>query len=209
MLVPNWLHDVRSDGGTSARARRRDDDAGPNDHDEAADEQPTTDRGNHADLQVDVRGLERGTHPIFAGAVGLARGDPLTVGVPGLERGGPPTEPTPHTETAPSSTTYALSQNLLSDGCNFGTTIANSRQDTHIAVEQVINVAEGLQTQAMASMAEQAQWDHQQQMARVIQEAQEALQRQSHEARVLLETQAHNYAAECHNFLARVQAAAP
>jgi hypothetical protein len=79
------LHDVRSDGGTSARARRRDDDAGPNDHDEAADEQPTTDRGNHADLQVDVRGLERGTHPIFAGAVGLARGDPLTVSVPGLE----------------------------------------------------------------------------------------------------------------------------
>ena len=57
-------------------------------------------------------------------------------------------------------------------------------------------------------MAEQAQWDHQQQMARVVQEAQEAVARQSHEARVLLETQAQNYAAESQHFQARVQAAA-
>jgi hypothetical protein len=59
------LHDVRSDGGASARARRRDDDAGPNDYDEAAGEQPTTDRGNHYDQHVAVRGLEGGTHPMF------------------------------------------------------------------------------------------------------------------------------------------------
>ena len=57
-------------------------------------------------------------------------------------------------------------------------------------------------------MAEQSQWDHQQQMARVVQEAQETLARQSQEARVLLETQAQNYAAESKIFLARVQAAA-
>ncbi len=71
-----------------------------------------------------------------------------------------------------------------------------------------MHVAEGLHSQAMASMAEQAQWDHQQQMARVVQEAQEALARQSHEARVLLETQAQHYAAESQHFQARVQAAA-
>ncbi len=45
-------------------------------------------------------------------------------------------------------------------------------------------------------------------MARVVQEAQEALARQSHEARALLETQAQNYAAEAQNYLAHVQAAA-
>ena len=60
----------------------------------------------------------------------------------------------------------------------------------------------------MANMAEQAQWDHQQQMARVVQEAQEALARQSHEARALLETQAQSYAAEAQNYQNQVQAAA-
>ena len=73
---------------------------------------------------------------------------------------------------------YVLQQNILNEGCNFGTALANSRQDTHIAVEQVIYAAEGLHSQAMANMAEQAQWDHQQQMVRVVQEAQEALARQ-------------------------------
>ena len=77
----------------------------------------------------------------------------------------------------------------MNDGCNFGTAIANSRQDTHIAVEQVMHVAEGLHSQAMASMAESTHWDHRQQMASVIQNAQDALQRQALEARVLLETQ--------------------
>ena len=60
----------------------------------------------------------------------------------------------------------------------------------------------------MASMAEQAQWDHQKQMARVVQEAQEALARQYHEERVLLETQAQNYAAEAPNYQTQVQSAA-
>ena len=60
----------------------------------------------------------------------------------------------------------------------------------------------------MANMAEQAQWDHQQQTARVVQEAQEALARQSYEVRVLLETQAQHYAAESQNIQARVQAPA-
>ena len=71
------LHDVRSDGGNSVHARRRDDEtAPPNDGDEAADEQPTADRGNHYDQQVAVRGLERGTHPMFAGAVASQEGPP-------------------------------------------------------------------------------------------------------------------------------------
>ncbi len=69
------LHDVRSDGGNSVRAKLRDDEtAPPNDGDAAANEQPTTDRGNHYDQQVAVRGLERGTHPIFLRCCCLARG---------------------------------------------------------------------------------------------------------------------------------------
>ena len=66
----------------------------------------------------------------------------------------------------------------------------------------------GLHSQAIANMAEQAPWDHQQHMARVVQGAQEALARQSHEARDLLETQAQSYAAEAQNYQNQVQAAA-
>mgnify|MGYP000043260985 CR=1 FL=1 len=106
------LQDVRSDGGNSARASRRDDEAVPsNDHDEAADEQPTTNRrdrsdtdaralarGTPSDQQIGVSALARGTHPIFTGAVALARGDPQeSVGVPALARG------EPHSGTTPSS----------------------------------------------------------------------------------------------------------
>ncbi len=107
------LHDVRSDGGNSVRARRRDEEAVPsNDHDEAADEQPTTNRGNHDDRQVGVRGLERGTHPIFAGAVSLAGRGPARNGKcarPQKRRASYGTYPHP-TEAAPSSTTYVIDQ---------------------------------------------------------------------------------------------------
>ncbi len=109
------LHDVRSDGGNSVHARRRDDEtAPPNDGDEAADEQSTADRGNHYDQQVAVRGLERGTHPIFAGAIASQEGPPTgstpPAGALGLERGEPPSETTPPTETAPPSTTHVLNK---------------------------------------------------------------------------------------------------
>ena len=75
----------------------------------------------------------------------LAREAPaneLDQGVPALARRPPPSGPTPPAETTSSSTTYVLSQNIMNDGCNFGTAIANSRQDTHIVVEQVMHVAE-------------------------------------------------------------------
>ncbi len=134
------LNDVRSDGGNSVHARRRDDEtAPPNDGDEAANEQPTSDRGNHYDQQVAVRGLERGTPPVVCGAVASQEGQPTgsnpPAGALGLARGEPPSESTPPTETATSSTTYVLQQNILNEGCNFGTAIAYSRQDTSIDVE--------------------------------------------------------------------------
>ena len=155
-----------------------------------------------------MRGLARGTHPILSGAVASQEGPPTGSNPPAGALGEPPSEPKPPTETASSSTTFVLQQIRLNGGCNFGTAIANSRQYTHIAVEKVIYAAEGLHSQAMANMAEQAQWDHQQQMARVVQEAQEVLARQSHDTRALHETQAQSYAAEAHDYQNQVHAAA-
>ena len=102
----------------------------------------------------------------------------------------------PKTETPSSSTTYVLNQNILNDGCNFGTAFAKSWQDTNIVVEHVVQIDEGRHSQAMASMAETTNLDHQQQMANVIRDAHDALQRQAHEAHVLLQTQAQNHASD-------------
>ena len=84
----------------------------------------------------------------------------------------------------------------MNDWSNFGTAIANSRQATHIAVEQVMHVAEERHSQAMASMAETTNLGHQQQMASVIREANDALQRQAHEASELLQMRARNHASD-------------
>ena len=87
------LQDARSHGGNSASARRRDDEAVPsNDHDEAADVQPTTNRGDRSDTDargtpsdqhIGVSALARGMDPAANDAVAHARGVPQeTVGRP-------------------------------------------------------------------------------------------------------------------------------
>ena len=40
------------------------------------------------------------------------------------------------------SNTYVLQHNIVSEGCSFGATTANSWQETTVAVENVVNIAE-------------------------------------------------------------------
>ncbi len=231
------LNDVRSEGGNSARARRRDDTAAPLIQlDEVANEPPPTNRRDHTNTDVRAparetpsdrlggRALAREAPPKQIGVCALAREAPpelvgeralareasaneLGLGVRALAREAPPTElgcasaswtPSrpPITETPTSSSTYVLSQNILNDGCDFGAAVANAWQEAGIAVEHVVHIAEERHSQAMASMAETTNLDHQQQMANVIRDAHDALQRQAHEARVLLQTQAQNHASD-------------
>ena len=77
---------------------------------------------------------------------------------------------------AAQSHTFILQQNFTSEGCHFGPQTANTWQETHVAVENVVRVAEGRHLEAMASMASATEENHRRAMAQLAGEATRALQ---------------------------------
>ena len=77
------------------------------------------------------------------------------------------------------SHTFVLNQNIINDGCNFGTATANSWQETHAAVENVVNIAEERHQEVMFNMASTTSESHQLAMAQLASEANKALQEQA------------------------------
>ena len=67
----------------------------------------------------------------------------------------------------------------MNEGCNFGTATANTWQETNVAVGHVVQIAEERHYNAVVSMAETTNEVHQLQMASVMREASDALQRQA------------------------------
>ena len=68
---------------------------------------------------------------------------------------------------------------VQTDGCNFGTVNANSHNETSVAVENVVQLAEARHLQTVVNLTDSANQEHQRQMAFLAQEAQNALQLQS------------------------------
>ena len=84
--------------------------------------------------------------------------------------------------------TFVLNQTMVNnEGCSFGTVTANVRNETNLAVEQVVQMAEARHLNTVTPMAETANHEHLQQMANLAREAQLALQRQAEEHQLALQ----------------------
>ena len=82
----------------------------------------------------------------------------------------------------PHLNTFVVNQTVLNnDGCNFGTVTANTRNETNVAVENVVQLAEARHYNTVVHLAETANHEHLQQMANLTREAQLALHRQAEE----------------------------
>ncbi len=102
-----------------------------------------------------------------------------------------PDRSAPKEASAASSNTYVPQQNIVSEGCNFGPTTANTWQETHVAVENVVNIAEERHQEAMTNMASTTYENHQQEMAHLVSEARNTLQEQAKEHAIVPERQKH------------------
>ena len=96
---------------------------------------------------------------------------------------------------------FVVSQTVVNhDGCNFGTATTNVRNETNVAVENVVQLAEARHYHAVLNLAESANHEHLQQMANLAREAQPTLQKQAEEYTLReqrLQREAMDYAAIC------------
>ena len=113
--------------------------------------------------------------------------------VPPPQGGLPPGEEAPPTQVGPPPhNTFVLNQTLVNAGCSFVTVTTN---DTLVAVEQVVQVAEVRHYQAIANLVESANHEHQQRVAELTWDANPALQRLAADAAAQAEHVARHHAA--------------
>ena len=93
----------------------------------------------------------------------------------------------------PTSSTYVLNQTVVNEGCNYGTVSTN---ETHVAVEQVVQIAEARHYETVTQLAEAANHEHLRQMANLSREAETAFQRQAAEAVAYAENLERNHAVQ-------------
>ena len=82
---------------------------------------------------------------------------------------------------------------MVNEGCNSGTV---STSETHVAVEQVVQLAEARRYETVTQLAEAANHEHLRQMASLSREAEAAFQRQAAEAVAYADNMERNHAAQ-------------
>ena len=98
----------------------------------------------------------------------------------------------PSQDGAHPPTTFVLNHTMVNTGCNFGTV----HNDTRIAVEQIVQVAEMRHAQTVVHLAESATYEHQQRIAELTRDATNALQQQASNAAAHAENMANHHAAQ-------------
>ena len=122
---------------------------------------------------------------------------PLQVGTPAVvvpSQDGPlPGGATlPSQDGASPPTTFDFNQTLVNTGCNFGTV----HNDTMIAVEQIVQVAEFRHAQTVVNLAESATYEHRQRVVELTRDAANALLRLAADAAAQAENMANHHAAQ-------------